>query len=398
LWVSQRLRCFFEAQYKAACYQIYDRLMLFNKALIIDGLASVELERQLELLAHSLEIRGFSFTQYLDIFKGLAQAVKHIINDFFNNVHGENLTHILARIQPEQILEKYHAVNEAPDPEKLIHRTSEIFLRDRIVMFLGLQQLDTFLGRILNTLFHQSSMLPKENLRLLLNYDPQRAITSLQEPNRLTAGIIYLGNKGFNMLKLHNFGLPIPPAFIITTEVFRCREIIELFQLAQDNFREQLIQHIREIENITQKQFGRPDNPLLFSVRSGSSISQPGMMETFLNVGMSEEIACGLAARTGNHWDSYRRFVQCYGMALGLQRNDFGAIIRHFKNRWGIPLKKGFTGEQMQQVALAYKQHVLDQGFEIPDDHMTQLYWAINSVMQSWESSRAKSYRQIMEG
>jgi pyruvate,orthophosphate dikinase len=384
---------------KATCYQIYDRLMLFNKALKIDGLASVELEHQLELLAHSLEIRGFSFTQYLDIFKGLAQAVKHIINDFFNNVHGEHLTQILAQIQPEQILEKYHAVNDTPDPEKLIHRTSEIFLRDRIAMSLGLQQMDTFLGRILNTLFHQSSMLPKESLRRLLNYDPQRAITSLQEPNHLTAGIIYLGNKGFNMLKLHNFGLPIPPAFIITTEVFRCREIIELFQPAWDNFRDQLAQHIRQIEQITRKKFGHAENPLLFSVRSGSSISQPGMMETFLNVGMSEDIALGLAARTNNHWfawDSYRRFVQCYGMALGLQRNDFDAIIRHFKNQWGIPLKKGFTGEQMQQVALAYKEYVLDQGFEIPDDPMIQLYKTIYSVLNSWESSRAKSYRQIM--
>jgi pyruvate,orthophosphate dikinase len=384
---------------KATCYQIYDRLVLFNKALKIDGLASVELEHQLELLAHSLEIRGFSFTQYLDIYKGLAQAVKHIINDFFNNIHGEHLTQILSKVKPEEILDKYCPANEICEPDKLAHRTSEIFLRDRIAMSLGLQQLDTFLGRILNTLFHQSSMLPKENLRRLLNYDPQRAITSLHDPNHLTAGIIYLGNKGLNMLKLHNFGLPIPPAFIITTEVFRCREIIELFQPAQDNFRDQLAQHIHRIEKITGKQFGQAENPLLFSVRSGSSISQPGMMETFLNVGMSEDIARGLAARSGNHWfawDSYRRFVQCFGMALGLQRNDFDAIISHFKNRWGIPLKKGFTGEQMQQVGLAYKQLVLDQGFQIPDDPMTQLYRIIYAVMNSWESARAKSYRQIM--
>ncbi len=384
---------------KATCYQIYDRLVLFNKALRIDGLASVELEHQLELLAHSLEIRGFSFTQYLDIYKGLAQAVKHTINDFFSNIHGENLTQILSKVDPAEIMEKYYPAAEVPEPDKLAHRTSEIFLRDRIAMSLGLQQLDTFLGRILNTLFHQSSMLPKENLRRLLNYDPQRAITSLHDPNYLTAGIIYLGNKGLNMLKLHNFGLPIPPAFIITTEVFRCREIIELFQPAQDNFRDQLAQHIRRIETIAGKQFGQPENPLLFSVRSGSSISQPGMMETFLNVGMNEDIALGLAARTGNHWfawDSYRRFVQCFGMSLGLQRNDFDAIISHFKTIWGIPLKKGFTGEQMHQVALAYKALVQDQGFQIPDDAMTQLYNIIYAVMNSWESARAKSYRQIM--
>ena len=384
---------------KATCYQIFDRLMLFDKALKVDGIASAELEHQLELLAHSLEIRGFSFTQYLDIYKGFAQAVKNIIHDYFNNIHGEHLTRILACLPADQILGKYHSIECSNDPEKMCHRTSEIFFRDRLAMSLGLLQLDLFLTRILNTLFHQSNKLPKEKLRLLLNYDPQRALTSLYNPNSKATGIVYLGNKGLNMLKLKNFGLPVPPGFIITTEVFRCREIVETFPPAQDNFKEQVAQHIRELERITAKRFGDPRNPLLFSVRSGSSISQPGMMDTFLNVGINEEIATGLAESSGNAWfawDNYRRYLQCYGMSQDLKRDDFDAIMKDFKSRYGIPLKKGFSGDQMRRLALAYKQRLLDDGIQITDDPMLQLHQTIKSVMDSWESAKAKTYRQIM--
>jgi pyruvate, orthophosphate dikinase len=386
---------------KATCHQIFDRLKLLDRALKIDGIASAELERELELLDHSLEIRGFSFTQYLDIFKGFAQAVKNVINDYFNNVHGEQLTRILNRLPADNILEKYfsNGCRLDADTEKICHRTSEIFFRDRLATSLGLQQLDLFLSRVLTTLFHQSNQLPREKLRLLLNYDPDRALTSLHRPNPLAAGIIYLGNKGLNLIKLLQFGLPVPPGFIITTEVFRCREIIDSFSPAKDNLDDQIVQNIRELEQVTGKRFGDPGNPLLFSVRSGSSISQPGMMDTFLNVGMNEAIAQGLAAKSGNAWfawDSYRRFLQCYGMGLGLRRDDFDAIIGDFKKDLGIPLKKDFSGEHMRQLALNYKQRILDDNHSVPDDPMVQLHDTIQSVMDSWQSDKAKAYREIM--
>ncbi len=384
---------------KATFYQIYDRLMLFDKALKIDGISSVELERQLDLLAHSLEVKGFSFTQYLDIFKGFAQAVKNIINDYFNNVHGDNLTRVLERLEPEQILAKYLPSEGLEDQVKLHHRVSEIFFRDRIAMSLGLQQLDLFLSRILNTLFNQSDKLPKDKLHLLLNYDPQRAMTSLEKPNSLATGIIYLGNKGLNLLKLKNLGLRIPTGFIITTEVFRCRDIIDAFPAAEQNFKEQVAQHIQEMERVTGKRFGDPQNPLLLSVRSGSSISQPGMMDTFLDVGINEEIAAGLAVRTGNPWfawDCYRRFLQCFGMSRSMERDDFDNVISEFKRQIGIPLKRGFTGEQMRQVALAYKQLIQDCGHQVAEDPFQQLLVTIKSVLDSWESQKARTYRKIM--
>ncbi|RJQ86390.1 MAG: pyruvate, phosphate dikinase [Desulfobacteraceae bacterium] len=386
---------------KATCHQISDRLKLFDRALKADGIASAELERELDLLSHSLEIRGFSFTQYQDIFKGFAQAVRNVINDYFNNIHGEHLTRILTDLPAERLLEKYRpdCCGLDADPERVCHRTSEIFFRDRLATSLGLQQLDLFLSRIHNTLFNQSDKLPNDKLRLLLSYDPDRVITTLHNPNPAAGSIIYLGNKGLNLVKLKQFGLPVPPGFIITTEVFRCREIVDGFPPATDNFKDQVVQNIRVIEEMTGKRFGDPDNPLLLSVRSGSSISQPGMMDTFLNVGINERIARGLAAQSGNAWfawDSYRRFLQGYGMGLGMQRDDFDAIIDTFKKKLGMQFKKEFSGAHMQEVALSYKERIQTEGFTIPDDPLVQLFTMIRSVIDSWESDKAKTYRLIM--
>jgi pyruvate,orthophosphate dikinase len=255
------------------------------------------------------------------------------------------------------------------------------------------------LSRILNTLFQQSNKLPKDKLQDLLLYDPKKTMTSINKVSRLVSGIIYLGNKGLNLVRLKNLGLPVPPGFIITTEAFRCREIIDNYPPAEQNFREQLKKHIAELEKVTGKTFGDPDNPLLFSVRSGSSISQPGMMDTFLDVGMNEEIAAGIAECTGNAWfawDSYRRFLQCYGMAFGLERDDFDAIISEMKRRAGIGFKREFAGMQMRKVAMTYKSMIKNSGIDVIEDPFEQLYVTVKKVFGSWESSKAKTYRKII--
>ncbi|MFC1829957.1 pyruvate, phosphate dikinase, partial [Thermodesulfobacteriota bacterium] len=299
---------------KGTFFDIHSRLRLFDKALKIDGNTSVEFGRQLDLLTHSLKAGEFTFTQYLDICKGFAKAVGNIINDHFHNAHEQNLSRILSQIPVDQILPRYLPPEGMTDTEKMKHRVSEIFCREKIALSLGLQQLDLFLGRILNTLFHQSDRLPKDKLHQLLLYDPKKAMTSISHVNKLASGIIYLGNKGQNIIRSKKIGMPVPPGFIVTTEAFRCRELIDGFPPAQQNFRNQVEQHIADLEEITGKFLGNSKNPLLFSVRSGSSISQPGMMDTFLNAGMNEEIAAGIAKRTNNAWfawDSYRRFLQC---------------------------------------------------------------------------------------
>ncbi len=384
---------------KATFYQIYDHLMLFDKALKIEGIHSVEVERQIEMLAHSLEARGFTFTQYLDIFKGFAHAVKNIINDHFGNIHGKNLMGIIEKLGVNQVLSKYLPATGKPENENIQHRISEIFFRDRIAMTTGIQQLDLFLSRILSTLFQQANKLPKDQLQQLLLYDPKNAMALIHGVSPRVSGIIHLGSKGLNMVKLNNYGMPVPPGFILTTEVFRCREIIESYKPAEANFREQVVQQISVIEERTGKSFGSPKNPLLFSVRSGSSISQPGMMDTFLNVGINEQITEGIAAVTKNEWfawDSYRRFLQCYGMSYGLERDDFDAIIGELKRRAGVQFKRDLTGKQMRKVALSYKRFIHDTGVTIKEDPLEQLYETIRNVLGSWKSSRARTYRKIM--
>lgn len=384
---------------KAAFYEIRDVLLLFDKVLKLDGIASAEFERQLDFLAHSLEIRGFSFTQYLDIFKGFAQAVKNMINDYFNNIHDPNLNRILAQIPVEQIQDKFLPHEGLSDQEKLRHRISEIFSRDRMALSLGLPQLDLLLTRILHTLFRQSDKVPEDKLHLLLNYDPHRAITCIKCPNKRVKSIIYLGNKGANLVRLTEYGLPIPPGFIVTTEVFRSVEMIESYAAAEENLRDQVAHYICVLESMTGKRFGDPGNPLLLSVRSGASISQPGMMDTFLNVGINEDIANGVAGITGNTWfawDNYRRFLQGYGMSYGLKRDDFDAIIDAHKQRLSIPLKRGFTGEQMKRIALDYRRYILDAGVEVIGKPFEQLFMIIKRVLKSWESAKAKTYRKII--
>jgi pyruvate,orthophosphate dikinase len=158
-------------------------------------------------------------------------------------------------------------------------------------------------------------------------------------------------------------------------------------------------EQIVTLEKITCKRFGDPSNPLLFSVRSGSSISQPGMMDTFLDVGMNVEIATGIAEQTGNAWfawDSYRRFLQCYGMALGVERDDFDDIISEMKRRAGIQFKKDFTGPQMRKVAMTYKTMIKDAGIEVLENPIEQLHLTIKNVFASWGSAKARTYRRIM--
>ena len=384
---------------KATFFRIFDLLQLFGKALAIDGISSREYERQLSFLSLSLELRDFSFTQYLDVFKGFAQAVKNIISDYFNNVHEENLNRILARIPLAHILPKYLPPEQETDREGVVSRIPEMFCREQIASSLGLQQMDLFLTRILKVLFHQADQLPEEKLQLLLSYDPQKAISGIGRENRFASGMIYLGAKAHHILELKKFGMPVPPGFIITTEVFRSREIVEGYPPAERNFRKQLSGHMALLEEESGKRLGDIANPLLVSVRSGAAISQPGMMDTFLDVGLNEAIVEGLAERSGNAWfawDSYRRFLQGYGMSFGLVRDDFDTLMAEAKARYGAVYKHDLTSAQMKETALSYQTRIEEEGISLLEDPFDQIALVIKKIFDSWDSPKARAYRRIM--
>jgi pyruvate,orthophosphate dikinase len=384
---------------RATFSQILDYLGLFSRALSLDGISSMEMKIQLDLLAQSLKAWGFSFTQFLDIFRGLSQAVRNIVNDYFHSVHQQNLKRILEQIPAEAVLPKYRLQAGNLDRARLTHTAIEVFLREMISASLGLQQLDLFLTRILNTLFQQSDKLRRERLRVLLNYDPQRAVTPIAAGRGDSLDIISLGNKGLNLIKLMQFGFPVPPGFIITTEIFKIRSIVDDYPPAEKNLKEQVARELSALEARSGKAFGDPENPLLLSVRSGATISQPGMMDSFLNVGINEEIVRGIIRRTKHDWfawDCYRRFLQAYGMVFGLPRDYFDEVIARHKTGLGVFYKRDFTGAQMKKVALTYKDLIRDHGIELMESPFEQLYVAISRVFDSWNSAKAKTFRKIM--
>ncbi len=384
---------------RAVFFRIVRCIRLFIRAMQIDGISSQRLDAQFKLLEKSLEIRRFTYTQYLDILRGLSEGVKDILNVYYADVHKDNLTLVISSLGRKHILPTYVGYAAEQDEEAFVHRISERFLRDLVSSTFGLQYLDNFLTKIHQTLALQKETLSEEDLDLLMTYDPDKVVSPIHMAKELTRDSIHLGSKGYNLVVLAEAGVKVPPGFIITTEVSRCHPIVLRFPHAHEDFLAQVKSEIREMEEATGKRFGDPTKPLLVSVRSGATISMPGMMDTLLNVGINQEVAQGLASSSGNPWfawDNYRRFLQSWGMSFGMEREAFNEIMREWKATCGVEKKRQFTGDQMRQMALAYRKALEERKIEIQEDPWEQLETAIHRVIYSWDSGKARDYREIM--
>ena len=146
-------------------------------------------------------------------------------------------------------------------PENIL-RISEIFFRDLIATTFGLQHLDNFIGNIISTLESQQDLLDHDTLDLLMTYNPKMAISLIHDPNPATNNLIHLGNKGYNLMVLAGEQKPVPPAFVITTEVFRCRSALQRFGRAREEFMRWMRRAITEVENRAGLVFGSTERPL----------------------------------------------------------------------------------------------------------------------------------------
>ncbi len=384
---------------RATFVRIIKCLELYLRALAIDGITSRKLETYLSLLAASLEVKRFSYTQYLDIFQGLSEGVKDVIYAYYTNIHQSNLSIIIPRIGRDNLLSKYHFLWQDEDPAASGMKLSESFLRDHIAGTFGLQHLDNFITRIYQTLESQKKLLGKSSLDLLMTYAPGKAISFLNDTNPQANDLIHLGNKGFNLNQLCTAGKPVPPGFIITTEIFRCWPVIKEFTRARDELLSQVRLALTVLEEKTGRKFGDPDNPLLLSVRSGAAISMPGMMATIHNVGLNRDLADEFTAASGLEypaWDNYRRFLQSWAMTEGLEREVFQSLMNKSKERYGIMEKKEFSSAQMRELALEYEKNIRNVGIGIPEDPWLQLTGAIEMVLNSWNAAKTEEYRAIM--
>ena len=385
---------------QATFYRIVKCLKIFLRALQVDGIRSRRLETYIALLDSSLKIRRFSYTQYLDIFRGLSEGVKDVIYSYYTNIHENNLTIILPQIGSANLLTNYRSLWDDEEKANSVHSLSEAFLRDLIATTFGLQHLDNFITRIIGTLESQKDILDERHLDLLMTYNPERAISRLNDSNPYTHDLIHLGNKGFNLVTLTDDGKHVPPAFIITTEIFRCREVVYGFDKARDEFMQRVRLSLTELERETGRVFGAPQNPLLLSVRSGAAVSMPGMMATVHNVGTNDELIEEGAREHGDSylaWDNYRRFLQSWAMTSGMPRDEFQALMDVAKAKHKVSMKGHFSPIQMKELALEYQKVIRQHGLGIPDDPWLQLVSAIEMVFDSWETAKASDYRKIMD-
>jgi pyruvate, orthophosphate dikinase len=205
-----------------------------------------------------------------------------------------------------------------------------------------------------------------------------------------------LGGKGANLAEMTNLGLPVPPGFIITTEA--CRYYLEQGSTPA-GLDEEIAVHLDQLESAMGRKLGDPADPLLVSVRSGAKFSMPGMMETVLNIGLSDESVQGLAKQAGNErfaWDSYRRLLQMFGKTvLDIDGEHFEHAIDEAKKAKGVRNDLELDANDLQNLVETFKGIIKTQvGRDFPQDPREQLDLAIKAVFNSWNAPRAILYRR----
>jgi pyruvate, orthophosphate dikinase len=205
-----------------------------------------------------------------------------------------------------------------------------------------------------------------------------------------------LGGKGANLAEMTNLGLPVPPGFTITTDA--CRVYLETGKEPPE-LEAEVDEHLAALEKAMGRTLGQPDHPLLVSVRSGAKFSMPGMMETVLNVGLNDASVEGLAEMSGNPrfaWDSYRRLLSMFGTTvLGVERSRFDEPLDSAKEALDTKSDLDLSADDFQELVATYKEIISEStGAEFPQDPRDQLDLAVRAVFSSWNTDRAKIYRQ----
>lgn len=217
-----------------------------------------------------------------------------------------------------------------------------------------------------------------------------------------------LGGKGAGLAEMTKIGLPVPAGFTITTEV--CDLYYKNKKQYPEGLKEEVEKHVKKLEKVAGKKLGDPQDPLLVSVRSGAPVSMPGMMETILNLGLTDASVEGLAKKTGNRrfaLDAYRRFIMMYGSTgMGINREKFDHLFDNLKEtatrkRLGIKenVKVGDTDVNEEELSILIKEFKALYKKEIkkdfPQDPQEQLWGATGAVFNSWMADKAVTYRRV---
>ncbi|MDF2511238.1 MAG: ppdK, partial [Herbinix sp.] len=207
-----------------------------------------------------------------------------------------------------------------------------------------------------------------------------------------------LGGKGANLAEMTNLGLPIPQGFIVTTEA--CTDYYNSGKKITDEIKGQIFASLALLEEEQGKKFGDTENPLLVSVRSGARASMPGMMDTILNLGLTDAAVEGFAKKTGNPrfaYDSYRRFIQMFSdVVMEIPKSKFERVLDEIKEKKGVHYDTDLTAEDLKDVIAGFKAlYKEEKGTDFPQNPADQLIEAITAVFRSWDNPRAIYYRRM---
>ena len=207
-----------------------------------------------------------------------------------------------------------------------------------------------------------------------------------------------LGGKGANLAEMTNLGLPVPQGFTVTTEA--CTRYYTDGKKIDDEIVEQIYAALAETEKIAGKKFGDEENPFLVSVRSGARASMPGMMDTILNLGLTDVSVKGLAKKTNNPhfaYDAYRRFIAMFSdVVMEIPKSRFEAVLDEFKEKKGVKFDRDLTADDLMAVVERFKAIYKEaMGVDFPQDPKVQLMEAVKAVFRSWDNPRAIYYRRM---
>jgi pyruvate, orthophosphate dikinase len=225
--------------------------------------------------------------------------------------------------------------------------------------------------------------------------DPSRYVYDFAQGGRDMADL--LGGKGANLAEMTRLGLRVPPGFIVTTEA--CRAYLHADGVVPEGLHEEVDRHLETLEEATGRRFGDPERPLLLSVRSGARFSMPGMMDTVLDLGLTDTTAAALAAEADDErfaMDSYRRFVQLYGkVVMGVPGEAFEHALGKAVADAGGADETALGASDLRGLVATFKEIVrTTTGRAFPEDPREQLQAAIEAVFRSWNGRRARDYRR----
>jgi pyruvate, orthophosphate dikinase len=220
----------------------------------------------------------------------------------------------------------------------------------------------------------------------------RRWVLAFAEGDRTMAAL--LGGKGAGLAEMSRLGLPVPPGFTVTTRA--CQEFLATGRPPLD-LDEEVDAALADLERLTGRRLGDPADPLLLSVRSGARFSMPGMMDTVLDVGLTDATVEGLARRGGERFagDCYRRLVQMFGSTvLGVPDAAFEDALAAARERAGVLRDQDLDAAALREVAGAFRALLREHaGEDLPQDAREQLRRAVRAVFASWNSARARAYR-----